>query len=82
MNQYFDQAEAHIARLTQLIQQLPGAKLDINLDALHQHLARCREQYEEQQNMESERETLEHELTQLNSHRNQGPSTENDQNDN
>ena len=44
----FDQAEAHIARLTQLMQQLPGAALDVNLDALRQRLARCREQHAEQ----------------------------------
>ena len=36
----FDQAEAHIARLTQLMRQLPGAPLDINLDALYLHPAR------------------------------------------
>jgi Tfp pilus assembly protein PilN len=43
----FDQAEARIALLTQLIQELPGAILDINPDELCQQLARCRGQYEE-----------------------------------
>jgi energy-coupling factor transporter ATP-binding protein EcfA2 len=54
----FDQAEAHIALLTQLIQQLPGATLDINPDVLRQHLARCREQYEECKRCKSREEEI------------------------
>jgi hypothetical protein len=48
----FDQAEAHIARLRQLIQQLPGAALDVDPDALHQRLAHYRAQHAEQQQNE------------------------------
>jgi predicted RNase H-like nuclease (RuvC/YqgF family) len=65
-----DQAEAHVEQLTQLIQQLPGARLDINLDALRRTIARCREQYESQQSIKREIETRERELAQLNSHLN------------
>ena len=48
----FDQAEAHIARLRQLIQQLPGAALDVDPDALNQRLAHYRAQHAEQQQNE------------------------------
>jgi hypothetical protein len=65
----FDRAEARITLLTQLIQQLPGAKLDINPDELRRQLARLREQYEENERakeelrrLREEREALELEI--------------------
>ena len=61
----FDQAEDQIAHLTRLIQQLPGAALDINVAALRQHLAHHKAQYEEQQDAIAERERLQRELAQL-----------------
>jgi energy-coupling factor transporter ATP-binding protein EcfA2 len=67
----FDQAEAHIARLTQLMQQLPGATLDINLDVLRQNLARCRAQYEECKRREEEIRRSRAELEQLEERRRQ-----------
>jgi hypothetical protein len=73
----FDQSEARVEKLTKHIWQLPGAKLDISLDASRRQIARCREQYESKK-----REIETRELAQLNSHLNQGPSAANDQNDN
>ena len=61
----FEQAEAQIVQLARLIQQLPGATLDVDLDALRQRLAHYRAQYEEMQNRIAERDGLQQELTQL-----------------
>jgi len=76
----FDQAEAHIEQLTRLIQQLPGAMLDVDLNALNQRLTHYREQYAQRQRMNTEKQRLEHELIQLNEQ--QQLSTTRDQNDN
>jgi hypothetical protein len=58
----FDQAEANIAQLTQLIQQLPGAEINVDLAALHQLLENYRGQHAQKQQAEEQRQQTEEEL--------------------
>jgi hypothetical protein len=61
----FDQAEAQIAQLTQLVQQLPGAVINVDLAALRQRLANYREQEEELNQLREEQRRGEEALNQL-----------------
>ena len=80
----FDQAEAHIARLRQLIQQLPGAALDVDSDALNQRLAHYRAQHAEQQQNEEKLNRLreqKHRLDALNNPEQNAPASHDQSNE-